>query len=213
MYKWSRKSQWRSKEHHHVPFVSLPTAFPISRILDPGTCLLRVTDTHQCEWMIMWRCQQQPWKWTLNSPQMLSWTKQDVELCIHHWQRRTTQLRDEASRYQRLSEFTTSERVPSALPVLRKHEKSYVLALERQHPQIVVHRIRDSKRFFFPYSDSNIARIENLNIRSIQPPHCTEKGCPEGKWLFKRDWLGSLQFCWEKCWRMGVDSSGLALLL
>lgn len=105
------------------------------------------------------------------------------------------------------------ERVPSALPVLRKHEKSYVLALERQHPQIVVHRIRDSKRFFFPYSDSNIARIENLNIRSIQPPHCTEKGCPEGKWLFKRDWLGSLQFCWEKCWRMGVDSSGLALLL
>lgn len=38
------------------------------------------------------------------SPQMLYLTKQDVELCIHHWQRRTTQ-QDEASRYERLSEL------------------------------------------------------------------------------------------------------------
>lgn len=40
-----------------------------------------------------------------DSPQMLYLTNQDVELGIHHWQRRTTQLQDEASRYQRLSEL------------------------------------------------------------------------------------------------------------
>lgn len=119
------------------------------------------------------------------SPQVLSWTKQDVELLIHHWQRRTTQPQDEASRYQRLSNLTTSERVTSVRPVLRKHEKSYALAMETESTGSRAHRIRDSKRFYFTYWDSKIARFEHLNIRSIQYPHHTEKGWPRGKWLFK----------------------------
>lgn len=87
------------------------------------------------------------------SPQMLYLTKQDVELCIHYWQRRSTQLQDKASRYQRVSELTASGET-SALAVLRKHEKPCMLAVETLSTDSRAHCIRDSKRlslFRFQY--------------------------------------------------------------
>lgn len=145
-----------------------------------------------------WPCldvgQQQPQKWTqllLTLSKRYS-QRSRSQRCISHWQRQTTQLRDEA---QRCSECTTFRRLIISWAVWGKREKGQGQPWGKRD-----HRTQSWYKKIWSLSQiSRLSELErNLNARSSQCLYVTEKWWPRGQVALSQsqNWWGS----WKSCW-------------